>query len=319
MTSDILTVTGPISPKAIGPTLPHEHLCSDLSLQSGREDNRMTDAEAMIQEMACFRAAGGRTIIEVTPEGVGRDVEMLRVISQSSGVQIVSGISFYDRSTWPEWVTCANNKEIADYFVCQIEEGDHGVYAGIIGELTSHNELGLEPQPQRYRLDENELKLFQAAAQAQRRTGTGITTHASLGRGGHAQLNALEDAGADLSRVAIGHCDAHWHQDPDKDMAYYLPILNRGAFCEFDLIGWADMMPDDVRADRIVALVNMGFAEHILLSTDTCRQSQLHVKGGRGFDFLWTEFLPRLHKRGVTEFQIEAMMVTAPRKLLGGK
>ena len=47
--------------------------------------------------------------------------------------------------------------------------------------------------------------------------------------------------------MIIGHCDAHWHDDPQQDFRYYLPILERGACCEFDLIGWTELAPDDVR------------------------------------------------------------------------
>ena len=52
--------------------------------------------------------------------------------------------------------------------------------------------------------------------------------------------------------------DTHLHDDPEKDRAYYLPILQRGAFVEFDLIGWTELGTDDARADRIAALVEMG-------------------------------------------------------------
>lgn len=315
--SDIMTVRGPIEPSALGVTLAHEHLYCNLSHQSGRSDNDVTDIAAMIAEMAFFRAAGGRSIIEVTGQGIGRDPAKLRQISDSSGVHIVSGIAFYEYGTWPEWARHADARKIADYFVAEIEDGTDGVLAGVIGEIASHN--GTEPNPKAYELNENERRLFEAAARAQRRTGIGIITHASLGRGGHAQLDTLQRAGADASRVAIGHCDAHWHDNIEDDMAYYLPILAKGAFCAFDLIGWTDLMPDDIRADRVAALAQMGYADKILLSSDTCRRSQLRANGGRGYDYVFGSFLPRLRKRGVSEDQIASMLVAAPRRLLCGR
>jgi len=266
------------------------------------------------QELSHYRRVGGRSIIEVTPEGVGRDPLKLREISQSSGVQIISGIAFYDQRTYPEWVRSATVDQIADYFVWQIEEGRHGVRAGLIGELFSHNEP--EPIPSGYRLDEPEIRVFQAAAKAQVRAGVAISTHASLGRAGWAQLDVLEHAGANLERVVIGHCDAHWHEDADKDLEYYLAILKRGAYCQFDLIGWTELAPEPIRAARVATLVKLGYERRLLLSTDTCRLSQLHRNGGRGFDYLWTSFLPRLGEQGVTQPQIHSMLVEAPRTLL---
>lgn len=312
----IMTVTGAVPGDQLGPTVAHEHLYCDISVQSGRADNILTDVPAMAAELAPLHRAGGRTVVDVTPEGIGRNPAMLKAISEGSGVQVVSGIAFYTEETYPAWVRGATEAQIADYFVREIEEGRDGVRAGLIGELASHNTE--RPDPAAYRLTEGETRVFRAAAQAQRRTGVAITTHAALGRGGHAQLAVLEAAGADPARVAIGHCDAHWHAEPEKDLAYYLPILARGAFCGFDLIGWPELAPDDVRAERIATLVRLGYARQIVLGSDTCRRSQLRANGGRGLDFIWTSFLPRLAARGVAESDINALLVDAPRRLLAG-
>lgn len=312
----VMTVTGQVSGEQLGATLMHEHLYCDISVHSGREDNILTDAPLMVDELAYLRRAGGRTVVDVTPEGIGRDPAMLQAISAGSGVQVVSGIAFYTEETYPAWSRGATESQIADYFVREIEEGRDGVRAGLIGELASHN--AERPEPAVYRLTEAETHLFRAAAQAQQRTGVAITTHAALGRGGHAQLAILERAGADLTRVAIGHCDAHWHKDIERDLDYYLPILEQGAFCSFDLIGWSELAPDEVRAERIAALVRLGYAAQIVLGSDTCRRSQLRANGGRGLDFLWTSFLPRLAAHGVAESDVRCMLVDAPRRLLAG-
>lgn len=309
----IVTVTGAIPASQLGPTLGHEHLYSDFAVFSGNPDNRFTVASEVIDELAWFRQAGGRSIVEVTPEGTGRDPVQLREISRTSGVQVISGIAFYEESTYPAWACEASVEQISDYFVYHLEEGHEGVRAGVIGEITSHNEP--EPNPSAYRLREMERRVFEAAAHAQRQTGACITTHAALGRAGHAQLDVLENAGADLQRVIIGHCDAHWHDDPQKDFSYYLPILERGACCEFDLIGWTELAPDEIRADRLASLLAMGYAPQLLLATDTCRLSHLRRRGGRGYDFLWTSFLPRLRARGVSEAQINCMLQDTPRRM----
>lgn len=306
----VTTVLGDIPADQLGATLSHEHLYCDISVHSGKADNVITDVGLLVEEMSWFRKAGGRAIVEVTPEGIGRNPGKLREIAEGSGVHIVSGIAFYDQSTYPDWVASASVGTIADYFVKHVEEGHEGVRAGVIGEVMSHNEPAANPSG--YRLEPLEEKVFIAAAQAQRRTGVAISTHASLGRAGHAQLDTLERAGADLSRVVIGHCDAHWHDDMERDLAYYLPILERGAFCQFDMIGWEQLMPDEARAERIAALAKMGHARKIPLATDTCRLSQMHANGGRGYDYLWSSFLPRLRRHGVSEEEITTMLREAP-------
>lgn len=314
----IRTVCGDISDDQLGPTLAHEHLCCDISGHSGNADNRMLDWELIADELRDFVGVGGSGIFEVTPVDLNADPVALRQISQASGVHVVRGISFYQEEGYPDWLRSASVTRIADFFVREIEEGTAGVPAGFIGEIGSHN----SPQPdfKNYRLRDAETRVFQAAAKAQRRSEVLISTHASLGRAGHAQLDVLEEAGADLSRVVIGHCDAHGHEDEECDLEYYRPILQRGAYLQFDLISWNHEWPggltDPVRAQRLARLIEMGHAEQIMLSTDTCRLSQLHAHGGRGYDYIWTDFLPLLRQQGVTQDTVDDLLVNNPRRAI---
>lgn len=312
----VQSVTGEVPADRMGVTLCHEHLVCDISGHSGRADNILDDPELMAEELKAFRDAGGGSVVDVTPEGVGRDPVALRRISLLSGVSILSGIALYVESTYPPWVRGASESAIADFLEEHLVGGVSGVRAALIGELASHNENHIDWT--RYRLTPGEERVFRAAAAAQRRTGAPICTHASLGRAGHAQLDVLEHAGARLSRVAIGHCDAQCHERLEDDLPYYRGILTRGAFCGFDTIGWTELATDDQRADRVAALVGLGFARRILLGTDTCRRSQLRAKGGRGFGFLFSSFLPRLRERKVTEAQMHEMLVLAPQDFLAG-
>ncbi len=314
----IKTVCGEIQDDQLGATLAHEHLYVDLSIHSGNPDNIVTDEALLVNELAVFRQAGGQSILEMTPVGLGRNPQALQRISKASGVHIVEGISFYQVETYPDWVRAATVTQIADFFVRQIEVGDEGVCSGFLGEITSHNVDNTNPRE--YALHEDEARVFQAAAHAQKRTGVAISTHASMGRGGHAQLDLLEDHGADLTRVVIGHCDTYGHEDEAEDMRYYHPILERGAVVEFDLIGWEAEWPgamtDDLRAGRLSALIDQGYADQLVIATDTCRLSQMRSNGGRGFDFIWRDFLPGLRRMGVTDGDIHRLLVDNPRRLL---
>ncbi|MBC8452428.1 MAG: hypothetical protein H8D65_01065 [Spirochaetes bacterium] len=310
----IVTVTGEIPCEQLGISSAHEHLYCDISVHSGKEDNVLHDTSLIVRELEYFRAVGGKSIIELTPVDIGRNSTKLKIISEQSGVQLVSGIAFYDQNFYPEWIRGADAGKIADYFIYEIAEGTDDVRAGLIGELGSHNEP--EPNASGYRLHELETRMFQAAAEAQRRTGVAVSTHASMGRAGHAQLDILEKAGADIGKVVIGHCDAHWHQDIEKDLAYYLPILKRGAYCGFDMIGWSDIMPENIRAERIAALIELGYEKQIVLGTDTCRLSHFHENGGRGLDALWISFLPLLRKLCVSDSQIQTILVDNVQSLL---
>ena len=284
----------------------------DLSAY-GSKDNVIMDPSLISEELHYFRMAGGCSVVEMTPVDIGRSAENLKKICETSGVQIVSGISLYQEYSYPAWVFKANANQITEFFVNEIEKGTHGVRAGLIGELASHDVL--ESTSKGYRLSDIEIRVFEAAAKAQKHTGVALCTHACEGHGGIAQLDILEKSGADLSKVAIGHCDGQLHGE-NCDMDYYLAILERGAYCSFDLIGWQDVMPDEIRANRIASLVRLGYENKILLSTDTCRLSQLHHYHGRGFDYLLKTFVPLLKSRSITDSQLNSMLVNAPKELL---
>src|SRR3972149_5529503 len=96
----IITVTGEIPAESLGATLAHEHLYCDISPHSGKADNVVTDAPLITRELAPMLRAGGRSVIEVTTVGIGRDPVKLREIASASGVQVVSGVAFYQESTY---------------------------------------------------------------------------------------------------------------------------------------------------------------------------------------------------------------------------
>src|SRR5690349_9287462 len=109
------TVTGPVDPSTLGPTLAHEHILFEamawaippatpakraaaegpVGLRNRWELSRdplisvdnlvMLDERLALAELQAFHAAGGRTIVDVSPPAMGRDVAALRRLSEASG------------------------------------------------------------------------------------------------------------------------------------------------------------------------------------------------------------------------------------------
>lgn len=309
------TVRGEVETRMLGTTLPHEHVIHRITNQSHNPDNTCVDIPLAAEELTIFRQAGGGTVCDVTPIGVGRDPRALQEVSRISGVHIVSGLGLYEFSVWPPELRRMSLDALADFLVREANGGATGVAAGLLGEISSHNERD-HADWRRYRLTKEEVNVFRAVAQAQHRTGLAVSTHASLGRAGVAQLRTLLEAGADPQRVVIGHCDAQTHEDMTLDMDYYHSLLKQGAWLEFDLFGWEQLAPDARRFERVAALVREGFGDRTLISTDTCRRSQLHRFGGRGFDFLFARVLPGLRRAGISEQAIRQMTIANPARIL---
>lgn len=321
----VTTVLGPVPAEELGLILPHEHLIFDIGQWSGRDDNVMEDADVAAEELRLFRMAGGGTVCDVTPLGLGRDVAALKRASTASGTHVVSGLGIYSDFTWPEDFRQATEDEKVQFLL----DAADATGAAFFGEIATHNEP--HGDWRRYVLLKHEEEMLRAVGRAAVATGRAISTHASMGRAGIAQLSILADnPEVDMHRVIIGHCDTVAHRDASLDYDYYHRILHTGATVEFDLFGWGDevmkaqtaeWLPDGCmqerdRLDRLVGLVEQGWAQQLVISSDTCRKSQMASHGGRGLTFVLDRTVRELRARGVSASDIDAMTRTNMRRLL---
>ena len=157
------TVLGDIDPQRLGTTLPHERLIHRISNHSGKPDNTCVDVELVAEELNRFRARGGGAICDVTPIGVGRDPEALRQVSRLSGLHIVSGLGLYQLEVWPDSLHNMSAAELADFLVAQASGDAHGIAAGLLGEIASHNEPD-HADWRKYRMTDEERQIFRAVA-----------------------------------------------------------------------------------------------------------------------------------------------------------
>ena len=306
----VQTVLGPIEPEDLGFTLPHEHTQIALWHIPARWDywQLTRDEPLILEELAAFREAGGRSLVDLTVPGVGRDPSWLEGLARASDLNIVIGCGWYRGAYYPTEALIDRRSvdDLADELVREATEGvgGTGIRPGIIGEIGTD-------KPWISALEE---RVHRAAARAARLTGLAITTHSVLSPVGLDQLRLFEDEGVDPGRVVIGHADSYPHID------HYLAIVERGASVEFDFLGMsftpAERHGEARIVDLLCDLLSRGYAEHILLSQDVCHDSQLRRYGGKGYTYLADTFLPRLREAGVQETEIETMTVANPRRLL---
>jgi phosphotriesterase-related protein len=338
------SVMGLVHPDDLGITLPHEHLLSgatvwfeaseeaglkDLADQpvsienlgrlmfnqySCRDNMLLQDESVAVNEAILFRKQGGSTIVDVTTIGLGRDLPALKRIAQATGLNIIAGSGYYVlQGEHAEAFDKKSEEEIAEEMVSDILAGfgDTGIRAGIIGEIGCSSPL-----------QEREKKSLRAAARAQQATGAAITIHP--GRHEHSlmeTIKVLESAGADISRVIMGHIDR----------TGFLPATIRevaatGCYLEYDLFGSNPFYPlrfgvfrrpcDRERIEQIKELIDEGYLNQILISQDICLKTKLVRYGGTGYAHILCNILPQMLARGITQAHIHAMMVESPRRLL---
>ena len=335
----IRTVLGDIAPEELGITLGHEHLLIDLrglwdsppparahlvdqepTLQNRGElmrnpyDSRpnllIDDPELSFRELMHYKAAGGQGLIDMTTVGIKPDPETLRALAQRTGLHVVAGCGYYRQPVLPEEIHDRSAEAIADDLLRWLTEGMYGttIQAGLMGELGTSSPI--------YPFEERQLR---AAARVQRQTGASINVHPLIWGHEHLHiLDILEEEGADLSRVAISHCDElvepEWHAR----------IAERGAVLSFDTFGsetffdrsFAQEPRDTDRIACLLRLLEQGYATQITLAHDICTRLQFRHYGGWGWDHLLTNIVPRLRHAGVSQQELDAMFIVTPRRLL---
>lgn len=303
---EVITVRGLIRPEEMGLTYTHEHLFLDAMDHYAGYEYVIDDEDLIAQEVQEFISRGGRTICDVTLEEIGRNPEALQRLSQRVDINVVMGCGWYREFGYPKIVEEFTSRELAQVLVKEIEVGvgDTGIRAGFIGEIGTG----------RHYIKPAEERVFRASALAQQKTGVAITTHTTRwGSLAMEQIAMLDEFGADLSRVIIGHLG-------DRiGVKHLLPIADKGVYVEVDNIGYLDYQPEYVRADNVAALVKEGFGDRVLLSEDICTLKHLKYLGGKGYGYLLEVFIPMLRERGLTEEQIHQLLVINPARVFSRK
>lgn len=336
----VMTVLGPIPVEAMGVTLMHEHIVLDtsswwrrpccatdigfaerpLSISMlgelrmnpflNRDNCGLLDADVAIEELMRFVEYGGRTVVDPTNVGIGRDPSALQRISRRTGLNVVMGAGFYLEQSHPAYVRTMSIDDIAQSIVhdCGGLDRQPSVCAGLIGEIGISKDFTSE-----------EEKALRGAARASRITGTPLSVHLpGWERLAHRVLDIIEAEGADLRHTVLCHMNPSL-----RDETYQRSLADRGAFLEYDMIGmdyfYADQQAqspcDEENAIAICKLVDDGYVDSILLSQDVFLKMMLTRYGGFGYGYILKHFAPRLKRHGVNQRTIDRMLIDNPRRV----
>lgn len=335
----VTTVLGPVPADDLGITLCHEHLRNDgrrawhppaegdaegeLIARSpvrmeflgrlrqdpylSRDNVSLDDTRVAIEEVRRFADRGGRTVLEVTPDGLGRAPAELVAIARATGLNIVMGCGFYLERSHPARVRSMTAADIADEIERDLTEGVDGVRAGVIGEI------GVSPD-----FTPEEEKVLRGAARAQARTGVPLSVHLpGWVRHGHRVLDVIAEEGGRLAGTVLCHLNP---SGADRD--YQVSLALRGAYLGYDMCGMDFFYPgegqspcDEANAAAVTWLVRAGLGHRVLLSQDVFLKTMLVRYGGTGYAHILTHFVPRLHRHGLTIGDTTRLLVDNPREL----
>jgi phosphotriesterase-related protein len=313
------TVKGPIEAAALGQVLMHEHVfvLSAEIMQNypedwGEEEVRVKDAVNRLNDL---KAVGIDSIVDLTVTGLGRYIPRIQRIAAQIDLNIVVATGLYTYRDVPHYFhfrgpgTLLDGPErMTEMFVRDITQGiaDTGVKAAILKCAT--DEPGVTAGVER---------VLRAVAQAHRQTGVPISTHthAETHRGLE-QQRVFAEEGVDLSRVVIGH------SGDTTNVPYLEELIANGSYIGMDRFGIDVILPFEERVDTVARMCERGHAGKMVLSHDAaCHNDWLdddvvaQVTPRWNYLHITRDVIPALKERGVTDEQLQQMLVDNPRAI----
>lgn len=281
----------------------HEHIMVDYIGADGISKDRYSLSEVvatMLPYLQELKAAGCQTFVDATPPGNGRDVEVLRECALRSGLQIVTCTGTFKEKGVSGAIRAMPAEEIAGLWEQEFFQGieETGIRPGFI-------KIALDDGP----LSPLQEKILRAAARAGRRTGLPIQSHTLLAATIREAAVILEEEGFPFERFIWTHADS------GRDVAAMIEMGRCGMWLQIDSIGF--FSPEE-HIRMLQTLLKAGLLSRILLSQDRGWYvvGQDQGKYVNPYHPILTEFIPLCRRRGLSEAEIEQMLVKNPASVL---
>jgi phosphotriesterase-related protein len=312
------TARGAVDTSELGSVLMHEHvfirshefLVNYPDVVGFDEEREVATAVDRLNELV---ECGISTIVDLTVIGLGRDLPLLCKVAEQTPLNIVVATGYYTFNELATFVMVRSRVGqvheadlLAEWFVADIAEGiaRTGVKAGILKVATDQPGVthGVDAT-------------LRAVARAHLQTGVPISTHTHAAtKRGVEQQDVFEEEGVDLRRVVIGHSG-----DTD-DIGYLEELMGRGSYLGMDRFGIYGILSKEARVRTVAELCARGHADRLVLSHDaSCAMDWFPPRAPRAPEWNYChisrDVLPLLRDAGVSETDINTMLVDNPRRI----
>jgi phosphotriesterase-related protein len=314
----IATLDGPLDTADLGTVLMHEHvfnLTAEIQLVHPGFNGWDPDVEIPKAQgqLRAAKEAGIDTIVELSPIGLGRSLDLIRRAAEGSGLNLILATGLYTYDVLPRpWHfvgpgTLLDGEEPLDALMrADLAEGieGSGVRPGILkcaidaAGLTDHVE-----------------RVVRSVCRVHRETGAPVCVHTSAPHErGRDALRVLAEEEVDPARVMLAHCG------DTTDLAYLEDLAASGALLGMDRFGLDVLVPFEDRVSTVVAMCERGHADKMILSQDAMCFTDWFAPGLReqmapNWHFLHVvqDVVPELLRRDVTQEQVDLMLRGNPR------
>jgi phosphotriesterase-related protein len=313
---EVETVSGPVDVEELGLTLIHEHFRA--TDEAGRMQfphlyDEQREWDAAMSDAKAVKGHGVKTVVEPSAMFLTRDAAFSKRVADESGLNIILATGVYTYDYVPQFLANRDDDAVAAIYVHEIENGIQGTGIKAAFIKCAADAPGLTPTIE---------KLHRAAARASKQTGRPIMAHSRPASGtGLEQMRIFEEEGVEPAKVQIAHTG-----DTD-DLDYIDRLLDTGCWIGMDRYGLDIFLPTDRRNATVLALLERGRADRMHLSQDYCstidwfpREVEAYLKANEvpkwSMTFLFEEVIPELKERGMTDEQLNQIMVENPKRWL---
>jgi phosphotriesterase-related protein len=310
------SVNGPIDLEELGRTLIHEHFRATdeaTRFQFPHLYDEQAEWDAALSDANAVKGHGIRTVVEPSAMFLQRDARFSKRVADETGLQVILATGVYTYEHLPQPLLNRSEDQIAEIFVHDIENGIQGTAVKAAFIKCAADEPGVTP---------NIEKIHRAAARASKQSGRPIMAHSHPKSGtGLEQMRIFDEEGVEPSKVQIAHTG-----DTD-DLDYIERLLDTGCWIGMDRYGLDLFLPTEQRNATTLALLEKGHADRMFLSQDWCstldwfppevaEQLQATTVPDWSMTFLFEKVIPELRELGMTEEQLDQMMVENPKRWL---
>jgi phosphotriesterase-related protein len=309
----IETLNGPLDTADLGTVLMHEHvfnLTAEIQLVHPGFNgwNPEVELPKAQERLRAVEDAGIDTMVELSPIGLGRSLDLIRRAAEGSGLNIVLATGLYTYDVLPRpW-----------HFVGPgtLLDGDEPLDELMRGDLRDGIEgSGVKPGILKCAIDAAGLtdhveRVVRSVCRIHKETGAPVCIHTSApDERGRDALRILGEEGVDPHRVMLAHCG------DTTDLDYLEEMAGSGALLGMDRFGLDVLLPFEERVNTVVAMCERGHADQMILSQDASCFTDWFAPGLReqmapNWHYLHVvqDVIPALRERGVGEAPIDQMM-----------
>ncbi len=299
--SHIQTVTGEIALDTNLVWLSHEHILVDfIGADSIQPEN--WDYPEILEEVLPYLESLEKhkvgVFVDATPNFLGRDVALLKTISERTGLKIITNTGLYGARKnrfIPESAKELSAEALAALWIQEYENGisESSVRPGFI-KISVDDTLPLHPFHK---------KLVKAAAITHKATGLTIASHTGKASALWPQLEILEALGVAPDAFIWIHAQA------EADFNEFLKAAHSGCWISFDGMGWE--LEDHIEKIRFAKENN--FLDKVLISHDAgWYDPQKKEQEIQPYTDIFTEGYPRLKASGFTDEEWDQLISINP-------